>query len=133
MADIHKVYLCSLLLAYPLQFQNPSLLSCPLLCLLVGSALARYLQVELAPRTSDFQRGPAVTLGPQDPTLLMSPSLSQQNLKVGPLVARLMKILLHFYLVFTIGIAFSYLVKVSVACRVYNVSFVMTSMFFAQI
>uniref|UniRef100_A0A3B3RN20 Dpy-19 like 4 n=1 Tax=Paramormyrops kingsleyae TaxID=1676925 RepID=A0A3B3RN20_9TELE len=31
------------------------------------------------------------------------------NLKVGPPLARLMKILLHFYLVFTIGITFSYL------------------------
>nr|XP_023648814.1 probable C-mannosyltransferase DPY19L4 isoform X2 [Paramormyrops kingsleyae] len=84
MADIHKVYLCSLLLAYPLQFQNPSLLSCPLLCLLVGSALARYLQ---------------------------------HNLKVGPPLARLMKILLHFYLVFTIGITFSYLVKKIIPVR----------------
>ena len=32
---------------------------------------------------------------------------------MGPLVARVMKILLHFYLVFTTGITFSYLVNVS--------------------
>ncbi|KAL4629776.1 putative C-mannosyltransferase DPY19L4 isoform X1 [Arapaima gigas] len=78
MADIHKVYLCSIFLAYMLQFQNLSLLSSPLLSLLVSCMLARYLQ---------------------------------QNMKVGRVVARLMKILLHFYLVFTIGITFSYLVK----------------------
>ncbi|KAI4889481.1 hypothetical protein NFI96_015241 [Prochilodus magdalenae] len=77
-ADIHKVYLSSLLLAYVLQYQRPSLLSCPLLSLLVASLLARYLQ---------------------------------QNMKMGPLVARLMKIVLHLYLVFTTGITFNYLVK----------------------
>lgn len=48
MADIHKVYLSSLFLAYLFQFQNPALLSSPLLCLLIGSVLARYFQVELA-------------------------------------------------------------------------------------
>ncbi|KPP76910.1 hypothetical protein Z043_103709, partial [Scleropages formosus] len=78
MADIHKVYLCSIILAYMLQFQNPSLLSSPLLSLLVGSVLARYLQ---------------------------------QNMKAGRMAARLMKIVLHFYLVFTIGITFSYIIK----------------------
>lgn len=46
MADIHRVYLCSVVLAYVLQFQNPSLLSSPLLSLLAGSKVARYLQVE---------------------------------------------------------------------------------------
>ncbi|XP_067111690.1 probable C-mannosyltransferase DPY19L4 [Osmerus mordax] len=77
-ADIHKVYLSSVFLAYVLQFQNPRLLSSPLLSLLVASVLARYFQ---------------------------------QNMKMGPLVARVMKILLHFYLVFTTGITFSYLVN----------------------
>uniref|UniRef100_A0A671YUD1 Dpy-19 like 4 n=1 Tax=Sparus aurata TaxID=8175 RepID=A0A671YUD1_SPAAU len=47
MADIHKVYLSSLFLAYLFQFQNPALLSSPLLSLLIGSVLARYFQVEL--------------------------------------------------------------------------------------
>ncbi|XP_041723475.1 probable C-mannosyltransferase DPY19L4 isoform X3 [Coregonus clupeaformis] len=78
MADIHKVYLSSLLLAYVLQFQNPALLSSPLLSLLISSVLARYFQ---------------------------------QNMKMGPLVARLIKIFLHFYLCFTTGITFSYVVK----------------------
>uniref|UniRef100_A0A667X7Y5 Dpy-19 like 4 n=1 Tax=Myripristis murdjan TaxID=586833 RepID=A0A667X7Y5_9TELE len=48
MADIHKVYLSSLFLAYLFQFQNPALLSSPLLSLLISSVLARYFQVELA-------------------------------------------------------------------------------------
>uniref|UniRef100_A0AAQ6AQ83 Dpy-19 like 4 n=1 Tax=Amphiprion ocellaris TaxID=80972 RepID=A0AAQ6AQ83_AMPOC len=48
MADIHKVYLSSLFLAYLFQFQNATLLSSPLLSLLIGSVLARYFQVELA-------------------------------------------------------------------------------------
>ncbi|XP_076850215.1 putative C-mannosyltransferase DPY19L4 isoform X2 [Brachyhypopomus gauderio] len=78
MADIHKVYLSSLLLAYVLQYQRPGLLSSPLLSLLIATLLARYLQ---------------------------------QNMKIGPLVARLMKIVLHLYLVFTTGITFNYLVK----------------------
>ncbi|XP_028819763.1 probable C-mannosyltransferase DPY19L4 isoform X2 [Denticeps clupeoides] len=54
--------------------------------------------------------------------LLSSPLLSlliasllaryfQQNMKMGPLVARLMKLLLHFYLVFTTGVTFNYVVK----------------------
>ncbi|KAK1789246.1 hypothetical protein P4O66_015181, partial [Electrophorus voltai] len=77
-ADIHKVYLSSLLLAYVLQYQRSALLSSPLLSLLVASLLARYLQ---------------------------------QNMKMGPLVARLMKLVLHLYLVFTTGITFNYLVK----------------------
>ncbi|XP_013880245.1 probable C-mannosyltransferase DPY19L4 [Austrofundulus limnaeus] len=77
-ADIHKVYLSSLLLVYLLQFQNPSLLSCPLLCLLIGSLLARY-----------FQR----------------------RMKMGRLLARLMKLFLHFYLVFTCGLTCTYLLK----------------------
>ncbi|XP_026883663.2 probable C-mannosyltransferase DPY19L4 isoform X3 [Electrophorus electricus] len=76
-ADIHKVYLSSLLLAYVLQYQRSALLSSPLLSLLVASLLARYLQ----------------------------------NMKMGPLVARLMKLVLHLYLVFTTGITFNYLVK----------------------
>lgn len=78
MADIHKVYLSSLFLAYMFQFQNAALLSSPLLSLLIGSVLARYFQ---------------------------------QKMKMGPLVARVMKLFLHFYLVFTTGITFSYLVK----------------------
>uniref|UniRef100_A0A8C9RNM6 Dpy-19 like 4 n=1 Tax=Scleropages formosus TaxID=113540 RepID=A0A8C9RNM6_SCLFO len=78
MADIHKVYLCSIILAYMLQFQNPSLLSSPLLSLLL---------------------------------------LIGQNMKAGRMAARLMKIVLHFYLVFTIGITFSYIIKVSVICK----------------
>ncbi|KAM4538778.1 putative C-mannosyltransferase DPY19L4 isoform 2-T2 [Odontesthes bonariensis] len=78
MADIHKVYLSSLFLAYLFQFQNATLLSSPLLCLLIGSVLARYFQ---------------------------------QKMKMGPLVARVMKLFLHFHLVFTTGITFSYLVK----------------------
>lgn len=78
MADIHKVYLSSLFVAYMLLFQNPRLLSCPLLSLLVSTVLARYFQ---------------------------------QNMKMGPLVARLMKTCLHFYLVFTTGITFSYVVN----------------------
>uniref|UniRef100_A0A3Q0T234 Dpy-19 like 4 n=1 Tax=Amphilophus citrinellus TaxID=61819 RepID=A0A3Q0T234_AMPCI len=47
MADIHKVYLSSLFLAYLFQFQNAALLSSPLLSLLIGSVLARYFQVAL--------------------------------------------------------------------------------------
>lgn len=38
--------------------------------------------------------------------------LLQQKMKMGPLVARVMKLFLHFHLVFTTGITFSYLVKV---------------------
>lgn len=33
---------------------------------------------------------------------------------MGPLLARLMKLFLHFYLVFTAGITFSYLLKVNI-------------------
>ncbi|XP_060771281.1 probable C-mannosyltransferase DPY19L4 isoform X2 [Neoarius graeffei] len=77
-ADVHKVYLSSLLLAYILQYQKPSLLSCPLLSLLLANVLAKYLQ---------------------------------QKMKMGPLVARLMKIVLHLYLVFTASITFNYLIK----------------------
>ncbi|XP_047239438.1 probable C-mannosyltransferase DPY19L4 isoform X2 [Girardinichthys multiradiatus] len=76
--DINKVYLSSLFLTYLFQFQNSSLLSSPLLSLLIGSVLARF-----------FQR----------------------KMKMGPLVARVMKLLLHFHLVFTSGITFSYLIK----------------------
>lgn len=57
MADIHKVYLSSLLLAYLFQFQNAALLSSPLLSLLIGSVLARYFQV-----TSSSQRSSVTTL-----------------------------------------------------------------------
>ncbi|XP_056273718.1 probable C-mannosyltransferase DPY19L4 isoform X2 [Pseudoliparis swirei] len=77
-ADVHKAYLGALFLAYLLQFQNPSLVSSPLLSLLIGSVLARYFQ---------------------------------QKMKMGPFVARVMKLFLHFHLVFTTGITFSYLVK----------------------
>jgi len=49
MADIHKVYLSAMFLAYVFQFQNPVLLSSPMLSLLISSVLARYFQVELAP------------------------------------------------------------------------------------
>lgn len=38
--------------------------------------------------------------------------LLQQKMKMGPLVARVLKLFLHFHLVFTTGITFSYLVKV---------------------
>lgn len=48
MADIQKVYLTSLFPVYLCQFQNPALLSSPLLGLLIGSVLAQYFQVELA-------------------------------------------------------------------------------------
>uniref|UniRef100_A0A8C5E959 C-mannosyltransferase DPY19L4 n=1 Tax=Gouania willdenowi TaxID=441366 RepID=A0A8C5E959_GOUWI len=77
-ADIHRVYLGSLLLVYVLQFQNTALLSSPLLSLLIGSVLARYFQ---------------------------------HKMKIGPLVARVMKLFLHFHLVFTTSLTFSYLVK----------------------
>ncbi|KAG7273584.1 hypothetical protein CRUP_019830 [Coryphaenoides rupestris] len=76
--DIHRVYVSSLFLVYMVRFQSHALLSCPLLCLMIGSLLARYFQ---------------------------------QNMKVGPIFARLMKLFFHFYLVFTTGITFSYLVK----------------------
>uniref|UniRef100_A0A8B9K0H5 Dpy-19 like 4 n=1 Tax=Astyanax mexicanus TaxID=7994 RepID=A0A8B9K0H5_ASTMX len=49
---IHKVYLSSLLLAYVLQYQRPSLLSCPLLSLLIASLLARVLSVFFSPLSS---------------------------------------------------------------------------------
>ncbi|XP_031151536.1 probable C-mannosyltransferase DPY19L4 isoform X1 [Sander lucioperca] len=78
MADIQKVYLTSLFPVYLCQFQNPALLSSPLLGLLIGSVLAQYFQ---------------------------------QKMKKGPLVARVMKLFLHFHLVFTTAITFSYLVK----------------------
>lgn len=78
MADIYKVYLSSLMLAYWFQFQNPALLSSPLLSLLIGSVLARYFQ---------------------------------QKMKKGPFVARVIKLFLHFHLVFTTGITFTYLIK----------------------
>ncbi|XP_053345143.1 probable C-mannosyltransferase DPY19L4 [Clarias gariepinus] len=77
-ADVHKVYVTSLLLAYVLQYEKPGLLSCPLLSLLIANVLAKYLQ---------------------------------QKMKMGPLVARLMKIVLHLYLVFTASITFNYLIK----------------------
>ncbi|KAI5100758.1 putative C-mannosyltransferase DPY19L3 isoform X2 [Silurus meridionalis] len=77
-ADVHKVYWSSLLLAYMLQYHKPSLLSCPLLSLLIANTLAKFLQ---------------------------------QKMKIGPLVARLMKIVLHLYLVFTASITFNYLIK----------------------
>ena len=44
--------------------------------------------------------------------LLITVFLSQQKMKMGPLVARVMKLFLHFHLVFSTGITFSYLVKV---------------------
>ncbi|MGH0134876.1 UNVERIFIED_CONTAM: hypothetical protein FKN15_067574 [Acipenser sinensis] len=76
--DIYIIYLCSIALGYFAQFQNTSMLSSPLLSLVAGSVLARYLQ---------------------------------QNMKKGPVIARLMKIMLHFYLVFTIAFTFSFVVK----------------------
>lgn len=78
MADINKIYLSSLFLTYLLQFQNVTLLTSPLLSLLIGSVLARYFQ---------------------------------QKMKIGPLVARVLKLFLHFHLVFTTGITFNYLLK----------------------
>ncbi|XP_054619053.1 integrator complex subunit 8 isoform X3 [Dunckerocampus dactyliophorus] len=77
MSDIHKVYVSSLLLAFFFHFHNTALLGSPLLSLLIGSMLARYLQ----------------------------------KMKKGPLVARVMKLFLHFHLVFAAGITFNYLVK----------------------
>ncbi|XP_034033725.1 probable C-mannosyltransferase DPY19L4 [Thalassophryne amazonica] len=77
-ANTQKVYLCSLFLVYWFQFQNLTLLSSPLLSLLLSSVLIRYFQ---------------------------------KNMKTGRIVARLMKLLLHFYMVFTTGITFMYLVK----------------------
>lgn len=77
-ADMHKLYLTSLLATYWCQFQNPALLSSPLLSLLFGSMLARYFQ---------------------------------QNMKRGPVMARIIKLFLHFYLVFTTSITFNYLIK----------------------
>lgn len=77
-ADMHKLYLTSLLAAYWCQFQNPALLSSPLLSLLFGSMLAKYFQ---------------------------------QNMKRGPVMARIIKLFLHFYLVFTTSITFNYLIK----------------------
>ena len=44
----------------------------------------------------------------------LSSNPRQKNMKKGPLVARLMKILLHFYLVFTTAITFNYVIKVGV-------------------
>lgn len=41
-------------------------------------------------------------------------SLLQQKMKMGPLVARVLKLFLHFHLVFTTGITFSYLLKVKI-------------------
>lgn len=38
--------------------------------------------------------------------------LLQQKMKIGPLVARVLKLFLHFHLVFTTGITFNYLLKV---------------------
>ncbi|XP_061903306.1 probable C-mannosyltransferase DPY19L4 isoform X1 [Entelurus aequoreus] len=78
MSDIHKVYISSLLLAYLFRFHNTSLLASPLLSLLIGSVLVRYLQ---------------------------------QKMKKGPLLARVMKLFLHFHLVFSTGITFNYLIK----------------------
>uniref|UniRef100_A0A3B4AFR3 Uncharacterized protein n=1 Tax=Periophthalmus magnuspinnatus TaxID=409849 RepID=A0A3B4AFR3_9GOBI len=59
----------------------------------------------------------------QNPALLGSPLLSlvfgsmlaryfQQNMKRGPVMARIIKLFLHFYLVFTTSITFNYLIKV---------------------
>lgn len=106
MADVHKVYLGSLFLAYVFQFQNAALLSSPLLSLLIGSVLARYFQVALAllPDVTCYCFNLI--------TINRGSYLFQQKMKVGPLVARVMKLCLHFHLVFTTGITFSYLVKV---------------------
>ena len=56
MTDIHHLYATSLLVAYLMQFQNPTLLSSPLLSLLIGSMLARYFQVELASHQTYIKR-----------------------------------------------------------------------------
>ena len=58
MGDIQKVYLSSLFLAYLFQFQNPSLLSSPLLSLMIGSVLAKNFQVELE-LAAPSRKGPA--------------------------------------------------------------------------
>uniref|UniRef100_A0A3Q2ECQ3 Dpy-19 like 4 n=1 Tax=Cyprinodon variegatus TaxID=28743 RepID=A0A3Q2ECQ3_CYPVA len=39
--------------------------------------------------------------------------LLQRKMRMGPLLARVMKLLLHFHLVFTAGISFAYLIKVN--------------------
>lgn len=39
--------------------------------------------------------------------------LLQQNMKKGPLVARVLKLFLHLHLVFTSGITFNYFIKVT--------------------
>ncbi|XP_057683120.1 probable C-mannosyltransferase DPY19L4 isoform X2 [Corythoichthys intestinalis] len=77
-SDVHKVYVSSLLPAFFFHFNNAALLGSPLLSLLIGSGLAKYLQ---------------------------------QKMKKGPLVARVIKLLLHFHLVFTTAITFNYLIK----------------------
>lgn len=152
MADIHKVYLSSLFLAYLLQFQNPVLLSSPLLSILIGSVLARYFQVEFAlPELnryiiwinylniifliltfnvinnvffiilSNILLHNVYFLDLKIPAHLSwlyrlswsTVFLLQQNMKKGPLVARVLKLTLHLHLVFTTSITFNYLIKVT--------------------
>ncbi|XP_077447334.1 putative C-mannosyltransferase DPY19L4 [Stigmatopora argus] len=77
-SDVHKVYVSSLVPAFFFRFNNAALLGSPLLSLLIGSGLAKYLQ---------------------------------QKMKKGPLIARVIKLLLHFHLVFTTAITFNYFIK----------------------
>lgn len=126
MADINKVYLSSLILAYLLQFQNVTLLTSPLLSLLIGSVLARYFQVKLRMfddtfLTFSFHSAGKLIWTSQFNWLHMNnlmhfafflALLLQQKMKIGPLVARVLKLFLHFHLVFTTGITFNYLLKV---------------------
>ncbi|XP_075069922.1 putative C-mannosyltransferase DPY19L4 isoform X2 [Mixophyes fleayi] len=45
--DVHKMYLFSVFLGYLLQFENLALLTSPLLCLVVGSMIAKSLQISV--------------------------------------------------------------------------------------
>ncbi|XP_063780195.1 probable C-mannosyltransferase DPY19L4 [Pseudophryne corroboree] len=45
--DVHKMYLFSVFLGYLLQFENLALLTSPLLCLVVGSRIAKSLQISV--------------------------------------------------------------------------------------
>uniref|UniRef100_H3AWE0 Dpy-19 like 4 n=1 Tax=Latimeria chalumnae TaxID=7897 RepID=H3AWE0_LATCH len=77
-ADVHKVYLCTLCLGYFLQFRNTVLLASPLLSLVAGSLLAKCIQ---------------------------------KNMKKGPFIARIMKVMLHFYVVITITVTLNFIMK----------------------
>uniref|UniRef100_A0A8C4ZEM8 Dpy-19-like 4 n=1 Tax=Gadus morhua TaxID=8049 RepID=A0A8C4ZEM8_GADMO len=43
--DVHRVYLSSLALVYVIRFQSPSLLGCPLLCLLIANFLSMFFDL----------------------------------------------------------------------------------------